>query len=102
MTDRWRASPRVAARRAALEYEQMTDIQLYLGIGAPVIAIMIGMMFNHTRINDMRDLLRAEIQTSREQTRSDFNELKSMIQVLMSKMDEFDTRLTRVEERLAR
>jgi hypothetical protein len=80
----------------------MANIQLYLAIGVPVIAIMLGMLFNHTRINDMRDLLRAEIQTSREQTRSDFNELKSMIQVMMSKIDELDTRLTRVEERLAR
>jgi hypothetical protein len=80
----------------------MTDIQLYLAIGVPVIAIMLGMLFNHVRINDMRDLLRAEIQTSREQTRSDFNELKSMIQVMMSKIDELGSRLTRVEERLAR
>ena len=61
---------------------------------------MLGMLFNHVRINDMRDLLRAEIQTSREQTRGDLIEVKSMLQVLMSKMDEFDTRLTRVEARL--
>jgi hypothetical protein len=85
----------------------VTNLQLYLAIGVPVIAIMLGMLFNnirmgdiHIRINDMRDLLRAEIQTSREQTRADSNEVKTMIQVLMSKMDEFDTRLTRVEERL--
>jgi hypothetical protein len=49
----------------------------------------------------MRDLLRAEIQTSREQTRSGFIELKGMVQVLMSKIDEMGSRLTRLEERLA-
>lgn len=92
----------------------MTDTQLYLAIGVPIIAIMLGMLFNHirigdvhTRINDMRDLLRAEIQTSREQTRADtaelkgeMGELKTMLKVLMGKVDEMDTRLTRVEERL--
>jgi len=79
----------------------MSDTQLCLVTGVPIIAVMLSMLFNQVRINDVRDLLRAQIQASREQTRADIAELKSMIQVLMSKLDEIDTRLTRVEERLA-
>ena len=41
----------------------MTDVQLYLALGIPFLSVVIAMVVSNSRIKDMRDLLRAEIQT---------------------------------------
>jgi len=77
----------------------MTNTQLYLAIGVPFFAVLIGLLFNHTRINDMRDLLRAEIQGSRSEILAEIRGIRQFLDVMMSKIDDMDRRITRLEER---
>jgi hypothetical protein len=57
-------------------------------------------MFLRARINGARDLLLAEILNSRERTKADIAEIKSMLQAVIRRVDEINSRLARVEKRL--
>ena len=63
------------------------------------------MVISNSRINDMRDLLRAEIQTVgvgvTEQRRL-LDRIAASIDALTGKVIEIDNRLTRLEERMDR
>lgn len=68
----------------------MTDAQLYTAIGVPVIALIFAMVANFAmisrmdkRIEDMRDLLRAEIRASTVE--------------LVAKLTDIEHRLDRIE-----
>ena len=50
----------------------MTDVQLYLALGIPFLSIVTAMVISTSRINDMRDLLRADIQSIRAETQGEF------------------------------
>jgi cell division protein FtsL len=70
----------------------MTDTQL-LSIAVMVLAVMAGALFNNhrigdvrKRIDDMRELLRAEMSKNQNE--------------VLHKVADLDTRLTRIEERL--
>lgn len=70
--------------------QEMTDAQLYTAIGVPVIALIFAMVANFAmisrmdkRIEDMRDLLRAEIRASTVE--------------LVAKLTDIEHRLDRIE-----
>ncbi len=50
----------------------MTNVQLYLALGIPFLSLVVAMVISNSRINDMRDLLRAEIQGLRLETQGEF------------------------------
>lgn len=73
----------------------MTDTQLYLAIGVPFLTVLIGLLFATGRITDMRDLLRAEIQTTRAEVLAEVRGLRGLIDAIMGKLDELDRRSLR-------
>ena len=94
----------------------MTDVQLYLALGIPFLSIVTAMVISNSRINDMRDLLRAEIQSVRVETQGEFkavhadlaeqrrilDRIAAGIDALTGKVIDIDNRLTRLEERMER
>jgi predicted nucleic acid-binding Zn-ribbon protein len=94
----------------------MTDVQLYLAVGIPFLTIVVAMVISNTRINDMRDLLRAEIQGVRTEMQGELKAVRTelteqrrilerlvvSIDMLTGKVVEIDNRLTRFEERMNR
>ncbi len=81
----------------------MTNVQLYLALGIPFLSLVVAMVISNSRINDMRDLLRAEIQTVRaelSEQRRLLDRIITSIDVLTGKVIEIDNRLTRLEERM--
>lgn len=67
----------------------MTDTQLYLATGVPLIAILISMTLSLVQISGIRGDMRA--------MRTDFRE---DMRALTGKVVEVDNRLTRIEERM--
>jgi hypothetical protein len=82
-----------------MEATAMTNTQLYLAIGVPFLTVLLAMMFNHVRITDMRDLLRAEIQSSRNEVLAELRGLRGILDAVMGKLDELDRRITKLEDR---
>jgi hypothetical protein len=87
----------------------MTDTQLYLTIGLPVFAVMMGIlagMFQMTAINARMTSLETSMgarMTSLETTMNGrFTSLESRFDTLVGKVVEIDNRLTRVEALLER
>ena len=70
----------------------MTDIQLYLAVGVPTIAIMIGMAINA--------LVFQSLSSRMNHIEARMLNLDTHFDLLMSKLVDIDNRLTRVEERL--
>lgn len=96
----------------------MTDVQLYLAIGVPIIAILASMTLSLIQISGIREDMRAfraeiradlqvqrselreEMQNLRSEFRQDMNALRADLTLLTGKVIEIDNRLTRIEERL--
>ena len=85
----------------------MTDVQLYLAIGVPIIAILASLTLSLIQISGIRDDMRAfrtEIRedgrTLRAEIRQDMRGLRADLTMLTGKVIEIDNRLTRIEERL--
>lgn len=76
----------------------MNDAQLYLAIGVPVFAVLMGFMGTVLQINTINARF-----TSLETTiNTRIGSLEARFETLIGKVIEIDTRLTRVEERLER
>jgi hypothetical protein len=76
----------------------MNDIQiltLALTVAVTFIGVMLGVLINNNRLNDVKDLLRAEI-------RAEGAELRGLIErhhsEMMAKLIEMDNRILRLEE----
>ncbi|MGA7238696.1 MAG: hypothetical protein WBY44_23645 [Bryobacteraceae bacterium] len=85
----------------------MTDVQLYLAIGVPIIAILASLTLSLIQINGIREdmrAFRAEIREDARALRSEFRQdmqgLRADLTMLTGKVIEIDNRLTRIEERL--
>jgi hypothetical protein len=63
----------------------MTDTQLYLVIGIPLLFNSLGFILTNKRIDDLRDTIR---------------DIRADVHALTSKVVEIDNRLTRIEERM--
>ena len=80
----------------------MTEAQLYLAIALPCLTLLAGLWLGHSRLNDVRDLLCAELRTSRADSKADLTGLRSDIrglrgdlEAIMGKLEELDGRLSR-------
>jgi hypothetical protein len=71
---------------------QMTDQQLYLAIGVPILFNGIAMTLLSSRISDLAVNLRREMDSLRR-------EMDMQFKVVLEKLGELDTRITRLEER---
>jgi hypothetical protein len=85
----------------------MTDTQLYLGLGIPVLAIMTSLIVSLVQVSgireDMRQMrteFRADSRALATDLRSDFAALRSDFATLTGKVIGIGNRLTRIEERL--
>ena len=74
----------------------MTDVQLYLAIGMPVLAVLAGMPVNSVAVNSINSRL-GSIETRLTSLESKFD---TKFDILTGKVIELDNRLTRLEERL--
>jgi hypothetical protein len=86
----------------------MTDVQMLtiaVAIAAPFLAVLVGVLLNNSRLNDVKELLAAkiaatdasvaaQITTSRAETSKEIAELRVLIEKNHS---ELDTRLSRME-----
>lgn len=91
--------------------EKMTDTQiltLALTAVVPSLVVMLGVLINNIRLNDVKELLRAEIKAEGAERHADIavlrgemSEMRSLIErhhsELMSKLIEMDNRILRLE-----
>ena len=76
----------------------MTDTQLYLAIGIPTIAILIGILINGMQFSHATTAMNARFFSLEARLGS----VATRLEALISKIMELDARLTRLEERLER
>jgi hypothetical protein len=74
----------------------MTDMQFYLAVGLPVLAIFVGMRVNVTQFS----ALNARMTSIETRLDGRIDRLESKFDLLIGKVIELDNRLTRMEERL--
>ena len=94
----------------------MTDTQLYLTIGLPVFAVMMGMLVGVLQMNSMNgrfttmdarittldSSLYSRIDRFEDAMNSRFNSLEARVETLMGKFVQIDNRLIRIEAILER
>jgi len=85
----------------------MTDSQLYLIIGMPTLAVLVGILVNVSQFAGMNSRFNAlearfDGRMTSMETRLDarMSSLEAKFDILVGKVIEVDNRLTRVEERL--
>lgn len=86
------------------EGETVNNIQILtvaIALGTSFLAVLTGVLLNNTRLNDVKELLRAEIRATHAEMRTEFGELRVTMEKnhseLMAKFAELDTRLTRID-----
>ena len=91
----------------------MTDTQLYLAVGMPTIANLLGILINGlqfhratadlgARISSTDASISARISTIETSINARLASVETRLDILISKMMEFDGRLSKLEERLER
>lgn len=82
----------------------MNDIQiltLALTVAVTFIGVMTGVLINNNRLNDVKELLRAEIHAESAERRADMSSLRMLIEKnhseLLTKPIEMDGRILRLE-----
>ena len=81
----------------------MTDLQLYIAIGLPTIAVLASLTISMLQVSGIREDMRQIRSDLREQVASiqeDIREIRSDLRTMTGKIVEIDNRLTRLEERL--
>jgi hypothetical protein len=85
----------------------MTNTQLHLALGVPIIAVITSLMISLIQISGIRDDMRGmrsdfrqDLHGIRSEFHEDLHSLRSDVRVLTGKVVEIDNRLTRIEERL--
>ena len=74
----------------------MTNVQLYLATGVPIIAILVSMSLSMLQISGLRE----DMREMRGEIRGDIRALRAELTTLTGKVIEIDNRLTRIEERM--
>jgi hypothetical protein len=69
----------------------MNDSQMYLAIGLPTIAVLTGIIVNGMQFHNVAAALNARMSS-----------VETRLDMLISKVMDFDGRLTRLEERMQR
>jgi hypothetical protein len=85
----------------------MTDTQLYVALGIPMLAILTSLTISLMQISgirgDMRGMrqeFREDLAINRQEAREDRLKIHADLATLTGKVIEIDNRLTRIEERL--
>ena len=85
----------------------MTNVQLYLAIGVPILAILASMTVSLVQISGIREDMRGmradfreDMRALRAEFREEIRAIRADITALTGKVIEMDNRLTRIEERL--
>jgi hypothetical protein len=85
----------------------MTNIQLYLAIGLPIIAVLTSLTVSLLQVSAIRGEMRGiradfreDMHSLRAEFREDMRALRTDLNTLTGKVVEIDNRLTRIEERL--
>jgi hypothetical protein len=85
----------------------MTDIQLYLAVGLPIIAVLTSLTVSMLQVSAIRGEMhgiRADFREDMRSLRADFREdmraMRADLNTLTGKVVEIYSRLTRIEERL--
>ena len=81
----------------------MTDTQLYLAIGLPTFALLLGVMFNGAlflALNSRMSAIDSRLSTLDNRMAALESKFDVRFDMLLSKVVDVDNRLTRVEERL--
>ena len=85
----------------------MTDAtQAVLTVGMPTLAVLVGILVNNSRLSDLRGYIETRfVEMDRRLTAmldADRRLNEANFRILLSKIEDIDTRLTRLEERFAR
>ena len=82
----------------------MTNVQILtivIALGTSFLAVLTGVLLNNTRLNDVKELLRAEIRAAHAEMRADFGDLRILLEKnhseTLARFAELDSRLTRLE-----
>ena len=85
----------------------MTNIQLYLAVGLPIIAVLTSLTVSMLQVSAIRGEMRGiradfreDMHGLRAEFREDMRALRADLNTLTGKVIEIDNRLTRIEERL--
>lgn len=81
----------------------MTDIQLYLAIGIPTLAVLVGILTNvvhHSATNARFNSLDTRISNLETRVDARFNNLDVKFDTLTGKVIDVDNRVTRIEAKL--
>ncbi len=81
----------------------MTDVQLYLAIGIPTFAVLIGILMNvvhHNSVNARFNSIETRFDARLNSIDDRFNRLEVKFDTLISKVIELDNRVTRIEAKL--
>ena len=92
----------------------MTDIQLYVAVGIPIIAVLTSLTISmlqisgirgdmrglHAEMGGLRDDFREDVRAIQAGLREDMRAIRADLNTLTGKVVEIDNRLTRIEERL--
>jgi hypothetical protein len=82
----------------------MTDIQiltLALTVVVPFFGVVLGVLINNSRLDDLKELMRAEIRAESADLRKEIGDLRSLMErhhsEVMSKLIDMDNRILRLE-----
>jgi uncharacterized protein (DUF433 family) len=94
----------VSRRGQQEEGGEATNVQILtivIALGTSFLAVLTGVLLNNTRLNDVKELLRAEIRAAHAEMRADFGGLRVLMEKnhseTLARFAELDTRLTRLE-----
>ena len=80
----------------------MTDMQLYLAIGIPTLAILVGILINGTQFSHAMAAINSRITIFESAANGRFASVETRLDMLIGKVMELGSRLTRLGERLER
>jgi len=78
----------------------MTDTQLYLTIGMPTLAVLIGILVNTSFLMSLSNTMNSRFASLETRMTSLETKFDTKFDILVGKVIELDNRLTRLEERL--
>ena len=81
----------------------MTDVQLYLAIGIPTFAVLVGILTNivhHSAVNARFNAVETRISNLEIRVDARFNNLDVKFDTLTGKVIDLDNRVTRIEAKL--
>ena len=76
--------------------------QTVLTVGMPTLAVLVGILVNNSRLSDFRAYIDSRFQGVNERFDAERRVNKTNFRMILDKIEDIDTRLSRLEERFAR